>query len=1064
MSSEHIYRDFSNHTHSTIRPNYEYCAVEIFSYDHQYTRIYHSNNSSGLTTLNAKTVSHRHLSCYESTNTDDFEITVKYNCQEIGDYRIDFLYENKDSQDHLGQFQDQELVFDGEKNIFKRKTLFIEMNETQSYDYKFTLPSNIYFIGIIIRKIKVYTGDNIDSVGTNLELTECEVSATSMTDPAEATFTIGYSQFFDCNLSRSGVYMDYMDEVNIYFRPSDTYAETPVRRFGGYVSSVKLDDERTKLEFSCGDRLQDGENKYILDSLLILNGTASEKDMEYYNPINFNSYGEALKYVCDVFEVTLDSNISKNYLVQGEKYSTGLSIKFGKKKDITKVSVSNCKATINNKYITVRNNPKGTSKQSILLYDGKSNSKSPIDISEHLTFHMTYGLGAKKTSSQSTTTDTEDSENSAGSQKFGKCGVSADGNYVMGIGKVSGSASYAKKQGFNTTNIYKSIFKNKCPHCGKATLRWDRGTKGTKCIYCGGYNGSKRTWGNISETEISCNNCCADYDAVTGREKDSPYKKLTVVKKGVLSSKAEQDKLASGKMSAVAKSGVSVSPSAVLKEIATIAKKYTYERGTKGQTYSQMKKSGHGDCWGFSDLIFTELKKRKVKCRIYDYNTNSSAHHRVVMYMNANNQWAKFPYQKYNVYPKQLGFTSNFNMSKLTPYKENKVGGNIASVKSSSSSSTTTSTVTTTKGFDKDKPYQAYIRIVYSTEQSWNAKTKNLYLDFTQKANSNNTLSGLSTVWVNNATRKTSVDMKNFFKDNEYNSKIYLHQIYFETPKIKVDEETEEGKKDTNWYTFDKSTQDYSSCKMNLYQIIFDDEKSLNPTDLQSCGKSIGSMLSDLVKDSGYYCYINYGLHRCDDSIHFSIDTDNEIVFYAVEGDDNNILEWTNINYTPVSDLRNKSICVFKQHDGKYAYVDTSNLESMIQYGEKTTLNTNSDSIGSKEAYFIAKNSEEFNPDQSYTYTIIVPYAPVLHIGELVSVVSNYKKLNDVKTIQSIKIKYDISSMPRIQTEIGLDEIEPFLRIKKEQEELRKTARSDKTYFGRTASPIEDQEIYIWDN
>jgi len=1153
--SEHIYRDWTGHKEEVFRPLHEYCGVEIFSYEHKLTKTYHNGNYDFKGENHSK-VSHRHLTCFESKDKQShFTMEMDYNCLESGDYRIDILYENKNSSDYVGAYtlthttskvtyknsatiskslkdltaynkklkEVQEasdltykkklkkakevynkskktkadkkayddavkkakrlskaevqkvkdlitklknkivktprlagdrLNFDGEPNILKRTTLYVNMGEKGNHKLAIDVPVNCYFVGVIIRKIKLFTGDNVDSAGTNLSLTECSVTHSDMVKPSEASFTVSYSQTFDNPLSRSGFYMDYMDEVNVYYRVNDKLNGEVVRRFGGYISTVKLDDDRTTLQFSCADRLQDGENKYILDSLLILKGTVADTEWEYYNPINFQNYGQALKYICDVFEVTLDSNISKNYLVAGEKYSTAKAIKFGKNKDIKKIKTTNCTSKVNKNSIMLRNNASGKKKQVFELYNAEKHVKKPIDITNHLTFHMTYGLGATKSEKKNTTIEQVDnSENAAGSQKFGKCGRSQDGKYLMAIGQRSvgkGKNTYPYHQ------IYRTVFENKCPHCG-GKLVWDSGRKDTDCVHCGHYKHSKREWGNISETEITCSNCCADFCSVTGWDKDGHYsKRLKYVKRPVKSSKAEQNKLHNGEMSGVAKSGVKVSSDDVLKSVAKIAKKYKYERGTSA-TYSSMKKSGKGDCHAFSDLIFTELKKYKVACRIYEFSTSQSSTHQEVYYKNAQNGWSRFPYAKYNL--NHMLYTTKGANLKDRPYKEYK-GGNIANVTTKgSNTSTNTTTTTSTYGYDKDAPLQGYIQIIYSTTQSFKAKTKTVNLNFTQKAGTNNDVSGLSAVWVNNATRQTSVDLKNWFADNEPNQRIYLQGIKIIAPKIKT--KTEEDK--TTWYTSDKSTKDNSSCKMNLYQIIFDDRQPLNPTDLQSCGKTVIDMLGTVVEQSKYLVSMTYEQHRCDDRIHFRVDNDNRIKFEATEGDNNNILNWSNITYTPVSTLRNKSICVFKDTANKYKYVDTADIGSMLNYGEKTTLQTISEQTGSKEAYFNARNTADYNPEQQYTYTIVVPYAPKLELGDLVQVVSNYRKLNDVKTVESIKITYKNSQIPKIQTEIGLDEIEPYLRIRKEQEALRKQARSDKTYFGRTASPIEDPDIYIWD-
>ena len=1105
MVSEHIQRDWTGHRHDVIRPSYEYCGVEIFSFEHKLTRKYTSNDT--MTGSNHKKVSHRHLSCFESNDGKKaFYLNMVYPVQEIGEYRIDVLYENKDSKDNVGTYSFKsadveesyqgnvitslkelnpkinavnvdivteddvlgkgDIKFDGEKNILKRKTIFTTVKETGNHTLSLELPANVYFVGVIIRKIVMFTGDNLNTVGTNMAIPECEVTMASQIQPAEASFNVYYDYRFDNILSRTGLYMNYMDEVNVYYK-TDADEGDVIRRFGGYISNVNLNDDKTEIKFSCADRLIDGEHKFILDSLLILKGTGGDETKYYKNPIDFKNYGQALKYLADIHEVTLDSNIQSNYRVDGEKYSTGQVFKFGKKKDIKKVTVTRAEYEVNKNFIMIRNKPESDKEQKIVLYDAKAQKlKKPLilkdiskkdDVQEFLTFHMTYGLGDAKKTTQSTTYST-DSSNSSGAQKFTKCGVSADGKYIMGIGRPS-AGNEASTYGYKW---YKRVYERKCPYCGSTNLVYD--------IFYGENNNG---WGHAScngkyeggglEGHIFCKGCDMDFSILTGKEhKNGSKYKLTPVSKMISSSREEARKLRDGKMVAVPNSAKSASSEDVLKAIAKIAKQYHYKQGGgTSSTYSAMKKSGRGDCHAFSDLIFTELKKRKVACRIYEYNSGVASNHRSVVYKNAKGQWTNFPYEKYGL-NKMLKPTS-FNLHSA-PFKRYDEGGTIADATGGSSSSSTT-TVTTTTGYDKDKPIQGFIRLIYSAskdpkDRSFDAKTKYIDLNFTQKSPSNSALSGLSTVWVNNATRKTSVDMKTWFEDNEPNKNIYLHQIQFIAPISKKDSEG----KYSDWYTFDKSTHDYSSCKMDLYNIIFDNRQAINPLDLQACGKTISNIMEEIVKSSGYRVKMSYALHRCDDKINFSIDNQTEPAFVASEGDDNNILQWSSINDTPVSDLRNKSICVFKRSDETYYYVDTGDISSILEYGEQATLTTISeDNTSIKEAYHTARSSEDYNPDHDYSYTIVVPYAPLLHIGDLIKVVANAQQLNDVKTIQSLKIKYNNSQIPRIKTEIGCDEVEPFLRIRKEQERLRKEARSESTYFGTTAEPIEDEDVYIWD-
>ena len=792
--------------------------------------------------------------------------------------------------------------------------------------------------------------------------------------------------------------------------------------------------------------------------------------MEYNKPLNFNSYGQALKYLCDIHETTLKSNIKKNYLVQGEKYSTGLAIRFGSKKDIkTKkmLNPKNCTIKLHKKFITIRNASSGTKKQTITLYNGKEHSKLPIALKKvvkgkiqqnHLTLHLTYGMGDPVKTSQSSSTDqVSNADGTIGN--YGKCGQSADKKTVMAIGK----CSVGKTDGYGYSNYYKTVFKNYCPHCKGTDVRWDSCRSDANCITNDGHGGTKRDFPVApEETELTCHGCDADYDAVTGWDKDGNYSaKLTTVVKPVKSSVKEQTQLHQGSMKGAG--SVIVNKDNIFKEITKEAFKYRYHLGGGGQTWAEMKKIGYGDCFGFSDLIYRMMSKFGVKCKIVEYAATGGANnHHSVMYANSKGQWVDFPYR-------QLGWNTKYNnqlnntVGSANGYVVaiNKAGKSIDYAKGTiSSTSTTTTNVTTTTGYDKDKPYQAYIEMTYSTEQSWKAKKKKVNITFTQKAGTNNDITGLPNYWVNNAQRQVSVDMKGWFTDNEPNKNIYLHTIRLVTPIIKPTKDDN----NTTWYTYDKSTHDNSSCKMDLYQLIFDDKNELNPTDLQSCGKTVNSMMEDLVTQSKYRVKMQYAKHRKDDKILFSVDDRTKASFTAQEGDNNNILEWSNITCSPVTVLRNTSICVYKDSKGKYQYVDTRDINTLIKYGEQATLQTESEVNGSKQAYFIARNSNDYNPEFDYTYTIVVPYAPNLQLGDLVRTIANQQYLNDVKPIESLQIKYSNKTKPILQTTLGLGEIEPYLRIKQEMQKLRTSTKKKQTTFSTTATPVQDEEVYIWED
>lgn len=1169
MYAIHNRNEWADHKKETIRPSSEKIKLEIFSFDHKLTQRFHpvKYNIKG---SNIKKVNHRSLRCLESKDgATSFTMEFDFNIKEVGEYRIDILYENRNAKDYIGEYdltlksekssklyantanvmsyahqlqklnanvkkvkdalakakaeyktedekknKDKEKVnakkevvakyesqlaslnkkvskyetklekthkmagtplsFDGELNITKRKTLFKDLQRLGKYRLSLELPVNCYFIGLLVRKIRYYSGDNLDSIGTNLMFTDATITQSGEVKPAEASFELGFTDDFLCPYTYTGMYFNYGDEINIYVKENSKESnDKMVRRFGGYLSTIQKSNDKKTVTFSCADRLIDGEAKFILDSLLIQKGTTSKSEMEYNKPINFNNYGQVLKYLCDIHEITLKSNIKKNYLVDGEKYTTGLALKFGKKKDIRnpkKVKAKNSTVTFHNKFITVRNGKSGLKQQSIMLYNAKEYAKTPRPLKKvnskgetttnHLSFHMTYGLGdPAKSSSTSSTNQTSNADGSSGN--YGKCGQSADKKTVMSIAKPSSG----RFEGLDGNTFYKVVFKNECPHCHEHDLRYDSGTAKTNCIYCSGYQGSKRSWGDISEGEVTCNSCCADFCGATGWDKDGNFsKRLTTVVKPVKSSEAERNKLLDGQMTGAG--AVKVSADNIFKEITKEAFKYRYYLGGGGQTWAEMKKIGYGDCFGFSDLIYKMMTKFGVKCKIVEYAAEGGAsNHHSVMYMNKNGNWVDFPYRElgWNTrYNNMLNNTSGSANGKIIDI--NNAGKSIDQAKGSiSSTSTTTTKVTTTVGYAKDNPYQAYIELTYSTEKSWKAKKKKINISFTQKAGTNNDISGLPSYWINNAQRQVSVDLKGWFEDNEPKKSIYLHSIRFVTPVMKSTDNSAGTSNKKEWYTFDKQTKDYASCKLDLYQIIFDDRLIINPTDLQSCGKTVNAVMQEIVEASGYRVHINYGKHRCDDKIIFSVDNQTKPLFTAQEGDDNNILEWSNISCSPVTVVRNTSVCVYKDAKGKYQYVDTRNINSMLEYGEQTTLQTNSEVSGSKEAYFLARNSKEFNPEFDYTYTIVIPYAPHLQLGDIVEVIANNKFLNDIKPIESLQIKYDNSTKPTIQTTLGLGEIEPYLRIKQDMQKLRTANKKKSTHFSTTASPVDDEEIYAWD-
>ena len=1096
MDAKHITRDYSAHRKNIIRPVGEYCGLEIFSYDPKYTRYFVREDNSLKSGTNSTATSWRSWACYCASSEDsDMVLNVEYNVIEKGEYRVDLLYEqnsslynrgnnnaNKTVRDLTGGltistgsetvYENDRLLFDGENNSIKRIPVFLELDKGLS-QIEVTVPSNCYFYGISIRKMVKYTcnnyyGSDYGKDSGNMMFTDATITISDMVKPSELSLTVLYDDAYECVDSPSGFYIDYMDEVNFYVKDNDGVVQ---RVFGGYVSSILPNANRTELSIHCADRLVDGQNKYILDKLKLQGGTGEEGDE---SAKDFSSYTQILKYLCDMHETTLQSNISPNYLVEGEKFNKGLTITYGKDKTVKKIPVTNGYSTPSNNHITIRNKPSGAKKQVWTLYDASKHTKTAPNITERPYLHITYGLGSPETTHETKVTSTVDStETTVGVQKFGKCGVSQDKKYVMAIGTVSS----AKDKG-NYGTYYKTVFENKCPHCGKATLRWDSCRSDTKCIYTQNWNGSKGSWGvSPVETEITCNNCDSDFSAL-GNEKDSPWKKLKVVTKTVKSSKKEQNKLHNGEMTAVPKTGVKVDSDDIFKTITNEAFKYKYVLGATGQTYSQMKKTGHGDCWGFSDLIFTMLKKYNVSCKVVQYDSGYPGNHRSVLYKNTKGQWVDFPYREYGWGKKYNNMLNNTSGSKHGSTVEKFNGGNIGTttVKSKKTTKKETTKITTTKNYNKDKPFQGYLKITYSiNSNSLKAPKHSLYIKFTQNYYKGESINekGFPLYWINNDIKKTTLVNKDNKSINlvewlrtvhsKEDEKYYLQSIQMIAPVKKATSDN----KDTDWYKYDKQTHDESSCKLDLYQISFDDDPTnTNAQSLDSCGKTLNEMMSTIVSDTNYFVNMSYGVHRKDDRINFRINNSSNISFTATEGNDNNILSWNSISYSPLSSMFNMSIVVFKEdadRKSNYFYVDSRSPHSILHYGEQATLLTSNEPISKEEAYYNARMNPKFNDRQTYSFTITVPNYPSIQLGDYVKVLANAKKLNTVKEVKSLKITFNSGKMPRIQTEIGLDELAPDIQLKQNIRKLRTSARTESTDFTSSASPKIGDDLYLWD-
>lgn len=972
--------------------------------------------------------------------TDNMPETVKKQIEKINNRKMPTSFNDVESP----------IKFDGENNINKRAIIYEDL---AGGDYELTvkIPSNCYFKGMILRKVIRYWGTNTEEVGTNVFIKKITMTDTEMSKPREAKVVLDYDDIFESHNNPNGFAIGYGDECNITVKNSEGNIS---QIFGGYVDDITKNNET--FELNCKDRLADTEKRYIMDYLTVQGGT--KQDIEHPNKKDFGKYGEMLKYLCDICELTLKNNIPFNYWISGEKHDKGHIITFGKKKDIRKISVTNGIVTVHNNSIVLRNNESGLKKQVFNLYSTKNPVKLNGNVNGH-NMHITLGMGNPKTSQEiKETVDVSMGDQMAGAVKWSKCGVSPNKDYVMGIGQKSAGKTSDKY----LTGFWKGIFKNECPYCKKkGVLRWDSGRTDTKCIFSHGWNGTKRNWaaGGIPETQITCTNCDMDFDAVSGWEKiNGSNRRLDIVKIGLKSSKHEQDLLHDGKLTAPVKGNVKISAEEVFKAVKNSVKGFKHRVGT-GSTASYLEKYHVGDCWAWSEKIKKELMKYKVNCKIVEYSADTS-NHRSVLYQNSKGEYVDFPYREYG-FPKGTYNTSG--SKKGTVVDKYTSGGRISQAVSGGNSTTKTETrkITVTKGYDINVPIKGYFDIIFSAGAK-NSKKHHVFIDFTLNSKSRYAIGSFKPVFVNNSIKRiTFKDIINKIK-SAYSLKdpidIWLYGINFITPKM----DDEEIKNKSSWYTNDETTRDNSSCKMILYNISFDDKDAPDPAEYESCGKTVNDLFNTIVKEGNFLMDVTYGRHRCDDVVNFRVNNNINPSFYAT--DKSNILNWNNINYNANNSLFNKSVCVFKSNaDGKYYYIERCDIGSMLLYHEKPSLETVSDETSVSEAYWNVRHNVKYNPTETCEYGITVIGFPDVKLEDLISVDSDNDKLDDVKVLKSISMTYDPKTRPSIRTELGLNEKADDLNVRDIIKNIKdRTLRQD-TSFKSSALPITDENIYIWD-
>lgn len=360
-----------------------------------------------------------------------------------------------------------------------------------------------------------------------------------------------------------------------------------------------------------------------------------------------------------------------------------------------------------------------------------------------------------------------------------------------------------------------------------------------------------------------------------------------------------------------------------------------------------------------------------------------------------------------------------------------------------------TNSYTKTHGFDKDNPFEAYLKIDYAVNKR-NGEVKTIYVDWSSEAPSNSRKfdNNFGIIWQNRKKYIHEIDLLDKIKTAESDyaqtstNKYYLKRVTFlrdfQDVLDDIDTEEDESKAYDN--------NDNSSYKMALYDLgVFSGEVAKMES-LGVSGKTILDGMKTILEKSGYDWSIKYNKWRNGDALNFTDGSDDEkdIKYSFNEGFDGNIIGISNVKYSPTSQLMNSAVTIFKSKKKEndptmtYSYAKKSKIDEILRYGEQMKVENLSTETGSKEATQKAYDNlmKYFQPIT--TFTVKSVGLPPININDWVETKTVNPLLTNEYQVASRKINIDVTDRPIIQTEFGLGDIDAPLKVKQNLAEQRK--------------------------
>ena len=405
-----------------------------------------------------------------------------------------------------------------------------------------------------------------------------------------------------------------------------------------------------------------------------------------------------------------------------------------------------------------------------------------------------------------------------------------------------------------------------------------------------------------------------------------------------------------------------------------------------------------------------------------------------------------------NISPEQMAKNLVGNTTGVfnTKYQNNSIRpnwGNSYEVDDSDSAGTTQ-----TFGFDKDNPFQAYIKIVFSINNE--SKRREAIFDFTSNAPDKNysfqTDEKVSFEWYSFKEYRLDLvsRLREVMMDTQHENRYYLHEIWLLDYIPIPDSANGESSK-----LYDKNT-DHSSYKMLVSECGFSNYEEISSKSLGLSGQTLMDGIETCMDETDFLYKVQYAPKRYNDKIIFYKDdqytepADYNIFKQGVEG---NILTVSNIQYSPITTLKNSSICVYKSQEDNhneesltYNYTQSCYLDSVLEYGEHTVMTTASDNISDLEAFYRARTNKDFQDNMDISYSIQVAGYTGTELMDYVKTLMSNDYLNSIKRVNSIEITGNVEQRPMIKTTLGLGAIDRAMALSKKLQDDRKRARTEK--------------------